>query len=44
MDAYLFSFQMMYKSQFRKIDPYDLFCGPGSHMYGGQEVQNKSQF
>uniref|UniRef100_A0A672R0H4 DNA repair protein XRCC4-like n=1 Tax=Sinocyclocheilus grahami TaxID=75366 RepID=A0A672R0H4_SINGR len=25
-------FQMMYKSQFRKIDPYDWFCGPGSHM------------
>ncbi len=22
----------MYKSQFRKIDPYDWFCGPGSHM------------
>uniref|UniRef100_A0A673H3X8 Endothelial PAS domain-containing protein 1-like n=1 Tax=Sinocyclocheilus rhinocerous TaxID=307959 RepID=A0A673H3X8_9TELE len=24
---------MMYKSQFRKIDPYDWFCGPGSQMY-----------
>ncbi len=23
---------MLYKSQFRKIDPYDWFCGPGSHM------------
>ncbi len=23
---------MMYKSQFRKIDPYDWFCGPGSHI------------
>ncbi len=23
---------MMYKSQFRKIDPYDWFCGPRSHM------------
>ncbi len=23
-------FQNMYKSQFRKIDPYDWFCGPGS--------------
>ncbi len=22
----------MYKSQFRKIDPYDWFCGPGSHI------------
>ncbi len=21
----------MYKSQFQKIDPYDWFCGPGSH-------------
>ncbi len=24
---------MMYKSQFQKIDPFDWFCGPGSHMY-----------
>ncbi len=23
----------MYKSQFKQIDPYDWFCGPGSHMY-----------
>ncbi len=23
---------MMYKSQFRKIDSYDWFCGPGLHM------------
>ncbi len=30
--AYLFSFQMIYKSQFRRIDPYDWVCGPGSHM------------
>ncbi len=30
--AYLFSFQMMHKSQLKKIDPYDWFCGPGSHM------------
>ncbi len=30
--AYLFSFQMMYKSQFQEIDPYDWFCGPGSHI------------
>ncbi len=29
----LFSFQVMYKSQFHKIDPYDWFCGPGSHIY-----------
>ncbi len=21
----------MYKSQFQKLDPYDWFCGPGSH-------------
>ncbi len=27
--AHLFSFQMMYKSQFQKIDHYDWFCGPG---------------
>ncbi len=26
------SFQMMYKSQFWKIYPYDWFCGPGSHI------------
>ncbi len=32
MESYLFSFQMMYKSQFRKMDPYDWFCAPGSHM------------
>ncbi len=30
MQSYLFSFQMMHKSQFRKIDPYDWFCAPGS--------------
>ncbi len=23
---------MMYKSQYRKIDPYDWFCGPGSQI------------
>ncbi len=23
----------MHKSQFRKIDPYDWFCAPGSHIY-----------
>ncbi len=23
---------MMHKSQFPEIDPYDWFCGPGSHM------------
>ncbi len=32
MERYLFSFQMMHKSQFRKIDPYDWFCAPGSHI------------
>uniref|UniRef100_A0A8C2D2Y1 Anion exchange protein n=1 Tax=Cyprinus carpio TaxID=7962 RepID=A0A8C2D2Y1_CYPCA len=32
MKAFLFIFQMMYKSQFRKIYPYDWFCGPGSHI------------
>ncbi len=30
--VYLFSFQIMYKSQFRKMYPYDWFCGPGSHI------------
>ncbi len=29
---YLFSFQMMYKSPFQKMYPYDWFCGPGSQM------------
>ncbi len=29
IEAYLFSFQMMHKSQFKKIDPYDCFCAPG---------------
>ncbi len=32
MESYLFSFQMMYKSQFQKMDLYDWFCAPGSHM------------
>ncbi len=34
MKAYLFTFQMMYKSQFvkKKFDPYDWFCGLGSHI------------
>ncbi len=27
------SYQMMHKSQFWKIVPYDWFCGPGSHIY-----------
>lgn len=27
----LFIFQMLYKSIFQKFDPYDWFCGPGSH-------------
>ncbi len=30
MESLLFSFHMMHKSQFRKIDPYDWFCDPGS--------------
>ncbi len=30
--VYLFSFQMMYKYQFKKTDPYDWFCGPGSQL------------
>ncbi len=25
------SYDVMYKSQFRKMYPYDWFCGPGSH-------------
>ncbi len=28
----LFSFQMMHKSQFHKMYPYDWFCAPGSHI------------
>ncbi len=23
---------VLYKSQYKKTDPYDWFCGPGSHM------------
>ncbi len=30
--AYLFSFRIMYKSQFQKTDPYDWFVVHGSHM------------
>ncbi len=29
---YVFSFQMMYKSQFQKLDPYDWFWGPRLHI------------
>uniref|UniRef100_A0A672T6I6 Tousled-like kinase 1a n=1 Tax=Sinocyclocheilus grahami TaxID=75366 RepID=A0A672T6I6_SINGR len=29
---YVPTFQMMHKSQFQKIYPYDWFCGPGSHL------------
>jgi len=32
MKAYLFSFQIMFTSQFQKIDTRDWFCGPGSHI------------
>ncbi len=39
MESYLFSFQMIHKSQFRKIDTYDWFCGPGSHI-----MQTKTYF
>ncbi len=33
MERLFISFQMMHKSQFPKIGPYDWFCGPGSHIY-----------
>ncbi len=32
------SFQMMYKSQFQKMDPYDWFCGPGSHLFNWEDL------
>ncbi len=32
MESYLFSFQMMHKSQFQKMYTYDWFCAPGSHI------------
>ncbi len=42
-EYYLFSFQMMYKSQFQKIDPYDWFCGPGSQMsYSNSLIKRKN--
>ncbi len=31
MQTLFVSFQIMYKSQYRKIYSYDWFCGPGSH-------------
>ncbi len=44
---YLFSFQM-YKSQFQKIDPYDWFCGAGSHINmiseGSCDIDGKAEF
>ncbi len=43
--AYLFSFQMMYTSQLKKIYPYDWFCGPGSHFtYEYPFCKNTGQF
>ncbi len=30
--AYLISFRIICNSQCRKIDTYDWFCGPGSHI------------
>ncbi len=35
MESYLSSFQMMYKSQFQKMDPPDWFVAPGSHIMTG---------
>ncbi len=32
MESYLFSFQMMYTSQIRKMYTYDCFCAPWSHI------------
>ncbi len=29
---------MMHKSQFRKMYPYDWFCGPGSQMFMSHEI------
>ncbi len=29
---------MMYKSQFQKMDPYDCFCGPGSHLFNWKDL------
>ncbi len=34
----------MYKSQFRKIDPYDWFCGPGSHITKYTTTTNSSYY
>ncbi len=43
--AYLFSFQMMHKSQFPQIDSYDWFCAPwslnGAHLcFEGAEFED----
>ncbi len=37
MESLFIQFQM-YKSQFQKIDPYDWFCGPVSHIIFTQIV------
>ncbi len=34
----------MYKSQFRKIDPYDWFCGPGSQMEATEIFKSEQYF
>ncbi len=34
----------MYKSQLKKIDIYDWFCGPGSHMEASLEAMTVKYF
>jgi len=38
--AYLFSFQMMFESQFQTFDPCDWVCGPGSHTHTRTHIFN----
>ncbi len=36
---YVFSFQMMHKSQFKKMDPYDWFCAPVTYYSSERKVK-----
>ncbi len=44
MEKYLFSFNMMHKSKFWKIDPYDWFCSPGSHLTFKSKSSNRNLY
>ncbi len=42
MESYLFSFQLMYKSLFKKMDAYDWFCAPESQFETDRQLDRQS--